>query len=488
MEARQKYPKPGHSPTSGIALSDPSNNLAQETDNIVNVDQLSEPRSHHAASARSASEPPAPRIRPQSRVSDKAQVTTAQSLDACTAWALARNTENQHQSPTETLGHSRGVSPEEESRIIRQARTSFDELVSLVKKGVPQSAEGSNASEIAALQELLGKEQQNNQILAGDLRNVTKEQKKLFRAYQKQSDELHETNARLGDVLLERDQLRRLLEGGTFANSGKTTDIAILGIWKKLAFNIRGLAYTLAQTPDTVELEETVTERLRRVTSDYMRLLHDQDYSHALIQGYLWWLIEDLVFKPIEFDGLTWGGSHTTSFKLLKDKVYSQILSKKGKKSDYSTTLAHAARSFSQVSAMLSKLWDDNNGFIKQIVWRETRFLQPFFSRGSTRASRNEKKISEQLNEIVQDAIELDKMIMCSKAFFMIEWSMPGKKSSANIRYDKTFMEADIHEVELDSKNRVKFFKSPILLKAGTADGQKYDVTNVLAKASVVCN
>ncbi|KAF5617448.1 hypothetical protein F52700_12643 [Fusarium sp. NRRL 52700] len=471
-ETRQKNPKPGHPPPAII----------------VNVDELPEPRNHHAAGARSASEPPATYTGPQIRLGDKTQVATAQSLDTCTAWATAGNMENQHQSPTETLDHSRGVSPEEESRVIRQAQSSLDQLVSLVKKRVSQSTEGSNASEIAALQELLGEEQQNNEILTRDHINLSKEHKKLNRAYQKQSDELHETNGKLEDVLLERDQLRQLLEGGTFANSAKTTDITILGTWKNLAFNIRGLAYTLARTPDIVELDETVTERLRLMTPGYMKLFQDKDYSHALMQGYLWILIKELVFKPIGSSGLTWGGSQTTSLKLVKEEVYSQILLKKGKSPDYLTTLAHAARSFSQVSAMFSKLWDDNNEFIKELISHETRLLRPFILRGSTRVSRSEKKINEQLTDIVQCAIELDKMMMCSKAYFRIMWNLPGKKSPTNVRYDNKFMESGIYEVKLGSKSRVKFFISPILFKTGTADGQKYDTMNVLAKASVVCN
>ncbi|KAG5804096.1 hypothetical protein H9Q74_009164 [Fusarium xylarioides] len=480
-EAQQKNPKPGHLPASGFPLSDPSKNLSQEFVMIVNVDELPEPGNPHAASARSASEPPAPRIGPHSRLGGKTQVAAAQSLDTCTPRAMARNLESHHQSPTET-------SPEEQSRVIRQAQTIFDQLVSLAKRSVSQSTEGSDASEIAALQEHLGTEQENNQSLTKDYKSLAKEHKRLGRAYQKQSEELDETNARLGDVLLERDQLRQLLEGGTFANSAKTTDIAILGIWKTIAFNIRNLAYTLAQAPDTMKIDKTVTKRLRFVAPGYMKLFQDEDDRHALMQGYLWVLIEELVFKPIGCDVLTWGGSQTTSLKLVKEEVYSQILSKKDKDPEYLTTFAHAARSFSQVSAMFSKLWDDNNAFIKQLVWQETQLLRPFFLRGPTRASRSEKKINEQLKEIIQFAIKLDKMMMCSKAHFMIEWNLRGKKSRTNIRYDNDFMESDIYEIDLGSKSRVKFFMSPILLKTGTADGQKYDTTNVLAKASVVCN
>ncbi|KAF5701663.1 hypothetical protein FMUND_13800 [Fusarium mundagurra] len=487
MGARQKNSKPGHAPTAGIALSDASSNLAQELAIVVNVDELPEPRNHHSARARGASEPPASQTGPQSRLGGKPQAAAALPLNTCTAWAMARNMENQHQIPTETLGHSRGVSPEEDSRVIWQAQTSFDQLVSLAKRRVPQSTDGSNASEIAALQERLGKEQQNNQRLAVHHKNLTKEHERLDHDYQKQSDELDEANARLRAALLEGDHLRQLLEGVTFANSAKITDTAILEAWKELSYNIRDLAYTLAQTQNVEDLSDFVISRLRGMTPEYKRLLQDQDYSHALMQGYLWRLIDERIFRPCQPGEQFWGGCQTPSLKLAKSEVYSKVMSKKDKNSDDSTTLAYAARSFSQISVMFSKLWDDNNGFIKIVSW-ETDLLKPFFLRRSPRTDRTQKKINGQLNEIFKSAIELDKMMMSSKAYFMIEWNLPGKKQPTKIRYDKGFMESDFHEVEPNPKSLVKFFASPILSKSGTADGQKYNIRNVLAKASVICN
>ncbi|KAG9507570.1 hypothetical protein J7337_001123 [Fusarium musae] len=486
--ARQKTPKPGHPPTSGIALSDPSNNLAQGPAIVVNVDELPDPRNHHAARARGASEPPASQTGPQSRLGGKPQVSAAQYLNNCTAWATARNMESQHRSPAEILGPSHGVPSEEDSKVIRQAQTSFDQLVSLAKRSTSQSTEVSDASEIAALQERLGKEQQNNQRLTGDHRNLTKEHKRLNRDYREQRSQLYEANTRLRDTLLERDHLRQLLEGGTFANSAKITDTAILDAWKELSYNIRDLAYTLAQAQNVEDPSEVVISRLRCMAQGYKKLLQDQDYSHALMQGYLWRLIHQRIFRPKQRDGQFWGGLQITSLKLGKDEVYSKVMSKEGKNSDDWATLAHAARSFSQISVMFNKLWNDNNGLIKTVVSRETELLTPFFLRRSPRTDRTQGKINEQLTEIFKSAIELDKMMMCSQAYFMIEWNVPGKKPPTKSRYDKDSMESVFQEVKLSPKSLVEFLASPILSKSGTADGQKYNIRNVLAKASVICN
>ncbi|KAF5582735.1 hypothetical protein FPANT_8407 [Fusarium pseudoanthophilum] len=488
MGARQKNPKPGHPPTSGIALSDTSNNLAQESGIVVNVDELPDPRNRHAARARGASEPPASQTGHQSRLGGKPQVSAAQSLNNCTVWATARNMESQHRSPTENLGPSHGTSLKENSKVIRQAQASFDQLVSLAKKSTSRSTDSSNASEIAVLQERLGKEQQNNKRLTGDHMKLTKEHKRLDRDYQEQSNLLDQANARLHETLLERDHLRQLLEGGTFANSAKITDTAILDAWKELSYNIRDLAYTLPQAQNVEDLSDFVISRLRRMTPGYKKLLQDQDYSHALMQGYLWILIDERIFRPKQPDEQLWGGCQMTSLKLGKDEVYSKVMSKKRKNSDDWTALAHAARSFSQVSVMFSKLWDDNNELINRVVLWETEVLNPFFLRRSPRTGRTQGRINEQLAEILKSAIELDKMMMYSKAYFMIEWNLPGKKPPTKSRYDKDSMESVFQEAELDPKSLVKFFASPILSKSGTADGLKYNIRIVLAKASVVCD
>ncbi|KAF5574394.1 hypothetical protein FPCIR_13609 [Fusarium pseudocircinatum] len=489
MGARQKNLKPGHPPASGIALSDPSNNLAQEPAIVVNVNELPDQRNHHAARARGASEPPASQTGPQSRLGGKPQVSAAQSLDNCTAWATARNMESQHRSPAEILGPSHGIPSEENSKVIRQAQTSFDQLISLLKKSTSQSTDGSDAaSEIAALQERLGKEQQNNKRLTEDHMNLTKEHKRLDRDYREQSNQLCEANARLRDTLHEKDHLRQLLEGGTFANSAKITDTAILDAWKELSYNIRDLAYTLAQAQNVEGLSDFFISRMRRMTPEYKKLLQDQDYSHALMQGYLWRLIDERIFRPKQSDEQFWGGCQITSLKLGKDEVYSKVMSKKGKNSGDWTTLAHAARSFSQVSVMFSKLWDDNNGLINTVVSWETELLKPLFLRRSPRTGRTQGRINEQLAEIFKSAIELDKMMIYSNAYFMIEWNLPGKKPPTKSRYDKESMESVFQEVDLSPKSLVRFFASPSLSKSGTADGQKYNIRNVLAKASVICN
>ncbi|TVY70461.1 hypothetical protein Focb16_v001187 [Fusarium oxysporum f. sp. cubense] len=507
-EAQQKKSKPGPPPGSEIPVSDSSNDLAQEPATFVNVDQLLEQRNHQATRVMGALGPLVSQIEPQRRPDDESPVAATRLSDSCDNKATSDSMESQCPELTVVLDNSRSISPQETSKVIKRAQSSLGQLVSLLQRSTSTSTEGSDASEIAALQDLLDKEQQNNQSLTGDHENLTREYKRLDREHGKKMDEIHETNERLHDALLERDQLRQLLEGGTFANSAKTADSTILGTWKQLAYKIRNLAHILAHTPDTLDLGDVAKQRLRFLSNDYVNLLKGEDYIHALMQGYLWALLEDRVFQPNPTDQPIWGGSQITCLKLARDDIYCQchmgdvclvhgvhvltflarLASETGKNPDYLATFAHAARCFSQVSTMYSKLWDDDHRFIEQVVSLEAQRLQPFFLRRSARLDRTEKKISEELKDIIHSAVELDKMMMCSKARFMIEWKTPAKTSRSNARYNREFMEAVIYDGELGPKSRVKFFTSPILLKAGTADGQKYNTTNVLAKASVVCN
>lgn len=129
-----------------------------------------------------------------------------------------------------------------------------------------------------------------------------------------------------------------------------------------------------------------------------------------------------------------------------------------------------------------------NAGAVKRLVDTEIEFLKPFFIHRQTRNNRTDKKVNEQLTDIINSAIELDKMIMCSKAILTIQWSVPSNRSSSIVRFDQEFMHCCRRESQPSPKTRVKFVMSPFLYKSGTADGQNYDTAMVLAKAVVVCN
>jgi hypothetical protein len=81
-------------------------------------------------------------------------------------------------------------------------------------------------------------------------------------------------------------------------------------------------------------------------------------------------------------------------------------------------------------------------------------------------------------------ALELHRMMLCSRAFFSFQWVKPKFEAGGRSTFDPGTMECLASGKE---PKRVIWTLTPILWKHGNADGQHYDQKAVLAKARVIC-
>ncbi|RKK72780.1 hypothetical protein BFJ69_g9873 [Fusarium oxysporum] len=381
-------------------------------------------------------------------------------------WTLGEIFGAQQENYTVFLDNYRVVSSEERSDLAQVVQTEvqngMDRVFNYVKSFIPQPAQASTTSTTTELRAQLKKEKNYVQKLS----------------------DLEKVNARLDDVLRERDQLRQLLEGGSLANSDKATDDSIRGKWKELAYNIRCLARHLAHNPPRQQLDDIARERLRFIAGDYYTLLEDEDYRELIIMSYLWVTVQDDVFDARQ---TIWGGPELKSFKAVRDRIISRV-GDGINIPNCDDPIAHAARWLAQGSVMMCNLWERDDRGIRRLVLAEAKRLRPFHSTHQSTADRCDRKVVDQLREILGSAIELDQMMMRSKAIFQIHWRDESQSLSTAEMWNEDVMDSEASTKILSPKSRVIFFISPIVYKAGTADGQRYNSRMVLAKASVVCN
>ncbi|KAJ4059852.1 hypothetical protein NW761_001917 [Fusarium oxysporum] len=396
-------------------------------------------------------------------------------------WTLGEIFGAQQENYTVFLDNYRVVSSEERSNLAQVVQTEvqngMDRVFNYVKSFIPQPAQASTTSTTTELRAQLKKEKNYVQKLSGDYNN-------LLQHSHKQKQDLEKVNARLDDVLRERDQLRQLLEGGSLANSDKATDDSIRGKWKELAYNIRCLARHLAHNPPRQQLDDIARERLRFIAGDYYTLLEDEDYRELIIMSYLWVTVQDDVFDARQ---TIWGGPELKSFKAVRDRIISRV-GDGINIPNCDDPIAHAARWLAQGSVMMCNLWGRDDRGIRRLVLAEAKRLRPFHSTHQSTADRCDRKVVDQLREILGSAIELDQMMMRSKAIFQIHWRDESQSLSTAEMWNEDVMDSEASTKILSPKSRVIFFISPIVYKAGTADGQRYNSRMVLAKASVVCN
>ena len=134
-------------------------------------------------------------------------------------------------------------------------------------------------------------------------------------------------------------------------------------------------------------------------------------------------------------------------------------------------------------------LWENDPEILKTLLSQETEYLKPFIAAHTKDhdVALTKTSVKDALAEIFTAALELDQMLMASKAIFFIRWKFSAKRTTRP-RYDDRFMEALAWEKDLSSSSLVKLFISPALIKTGNADGENYDSQMIVAKASVVCN
>ncbi|RSL72498.1 hypothetical protein CEP51_011898 [Fusarium floridanum] len=346
----------------------------------------------------------------------------------------------------------------------------FQQMMNFLTKWSKRFSQHHLVNKVAALEEQLDLANQKNQQLGQEYKEMRARHNKVC--------------TKLDQALHERDEQRRLVDGGTLANSSKVTDDAIMEKWKLLAYNIRVLAHFLAKSPPGQQFDTVSKARLEWISLSYLDHLQDEDYREVLLQGYLWSTVNETVFDA---GTRVWGGPGIADLKTIQNNIIGKYRITPQDAQEHREICQHAARWLAQGSGILNQLWDLEPEGVKVLVNIETSRLMTFLPAQNTDPN-GMKKVRDQIGVIIECAVELDQMLMCSKALFQVHWKDQVQGSSKPQRFNPSTMESYWSEKELPSESLVQMVISPFLSKAGNADGQNYECSMVLAKATVICD
>ncbi|KLO79447.1 uncharacterized protein LW93_2816 [Fusarium fujikuroi] len=248
--------------------------------------------------------------------------------------------------------------------------------------------------------------------------------------YQALEKRLQDSNTELENAIRERDKQRLLAESANWTGSTKVSDDAIQSKWKQLGYNIRAMSRSLAKCQIHRPQNDETKNRLSMAVPRWKKLLLNDDHKEFVISAYLWAIVAEIIEEGSEI----MGGDHGMNFKAIRAEFIGAA-PEGDKPSGRGPILRHVAR------------WE--------------------------------------MKAIIDTALELDEMLMNSKAIFTIR--RPESDGSKNQRFDATEMEAFIQGKDLSSKTVVEFAISPMLIKMGNADGCNYDSRMVVCKSLVVC-
>ncbi|KAF5589278.1 uncharacterized protein FSUBG_11190 [Fusarium subglutinans] len=291
--------------------------------------------------------------------------------------------------------------------------------------------------------------------------------------------QLQEANAKNDETAKERDELRRLADGVNWTGSAKISDQEIQSKWKQLEYNIRSLASVLAKCETRVPLSKVTRNRLNEVSGAWRKLLGVDDYKSFLIGAYIWTIVETVFTTGREFCS----GGHNIDLKAMR-AAFLEYAPEIDNPSRPGPTLRNVARWFAQGTALFGHFFGRDQNAFRREARLEVEILKSFCN---INADKSGTDFQQEMKAILEAALDLDEMLMSSRAIFLVRWPQDGQSETLQ-RFDANQMESLAYTKEPSSKTIVGFFISPALIKIGNADGCNYDSEMTLCKATVVCD
>ncbi|EXA52289.1 hypothetical protein FOVG_00634 [Fusarium oxysporum f. sp. pisi HDV247] len=264
--------------------------------------------------------------------------------------------------------------------------------------------------------------------------------------------QLQEANAKVDEAVKARDELRRLADGVNWTGSAK------------------------CQTK--VPSDKLTRTRLDEVSTAWRKLLVVDDYKNFLIGAYIWTIVESVFTTGRKFCS----GGHNIDLKAMR-AAFLESASEVDNPSRPGPTLRHVARWFAQGTALFGHFFRRDQHAFRREARSEVDRLKLFCN---ITADKSGADFHQEMKAILEAALDLDEMLMSSKAIFLVRWPQDGQSKTLQ-RFDANQMESLAHTNELSSKTIVRFFISPMLIKIGNADGCNYDSEMTLCKATVAC-
>ncbi|KAF5001282.1 hypothetical protein FGRMN_1127 [Fusarium graminum] len=359
-------------------------------------------------------------------------------------------------------------------RIVQKQNSTIQQFgtqLSSIGSTISSWARRSVTDEIGQLQIELQRSQDRSVEADNEIRRLNSEKEALGK-------QLQESDLKLANAVQERDEQRKLAEGPTWSGSAKTSDTAIESKWKQLDYNVRSLAMALSKGRIRRVIDDVVEQRFSMVVKDWNKLLADDNYQEFIIQAYLWNVVYVQIFAG---GGKIRGGDHLFNFKAVKEALIN-LAPKVDETGRSGPSVRHVARWSAQGASLFVHLLGRDQKVFKRLVMDEAKKLRSFCDIGS---KESEDELLREMKGILETALNLDDMLMSSKAIFHIRWAVT--EGSKQTRYMADKMQAVAYNKDLTPKTVVEFDIAPMLIKIGNADGCNYDSSMLLAKALVVC-
>ncbi|KAK1995875.1 hypothetical protein LX36DRAFT_581517 [Colletotrichum falcatum] len=301
----------------------------------------------------------------------------------------------------------------------------------------------------------------------------------LMAQIEKRDDQIRGLKAQVASHLALRSQDKAI------ANSRKVSDDDIKASWRTMAYNIESLVATiLTGRPSQHDLDHHEHEDKEescafcQLDDRQIALLQNENTREIVVEKLVWDAVTRRVFPH---NGICFGRSWDGAPGQLLSALFNRLLRKFSRIGNHSAMLL---RWKAESAAMIDRVIGVDDEEMNTAADEEHRGLCAFISHECPDIAATRQSLCQQLRNIFKEAAEIHRIFMQSRAHFYLDVVNPGEV----IYYNPEFHKAEEWDNELSERSIVLLGISPSLVKVGNADGGKYDKSNRLIKASVICN
>ncbi|KHO00121.1 uncharacterized protein MAM_02044 [Metarhizium album ARSEF 1941] len=267
------------------------------------------------------------------------------------------------------------------------------------------------------------------------------------------------------------------------ANGNKIPDSEIKSKWRQIKFNVKILAGFILdnnsidsrQARHCIEvMKGLMNGKTGNATEDFFQ---EPCNGRFWVEAYLWKVLSDVVFESK-------GGTVTTAARSTFKKLRKQYARMKIGDS-------------SQIAPMYEWLqlgWafiqpPPTPDYVNELLRKHCEEIYKMIhGNGDSERSDSREDSREVLRDLMKLALELDDMIMTSKATFTVVWPAEmGEFNTGNgTEYRASHMEVVQEDGEPSENVTLRLCVTPLLLKRGNANGRNYETQIVLVKSDVV--
>ncbi|KAI1409420.1 hypothetical protein F5Y13DRAFT_193425 [Hypoxylon sp. FL1857] len=274
------------------------------------------------------------------------------------------------------------------------------------------------------------------------------------------------------------------LQGLRLEKQHHISDDYLRGLWNTLKYKIQ----THTNQRFVAQPSSWPTDLFRDLTDEAVEYMSNSITTRKLFEAVIWRFLVKNVFS---LDGLVWAGSAREPLEKLSHEILARVFNGSTSREDYHAWRARSAAIISPGSFHSRTRSTEEREIVDGLTLELEQQLEPY------QIPNYDLDAGPNSWDLIRDAVEIDILLRRSRAEYSVfmyhpvechDFSRISEVETYGFEFDEALMDREDGLRPLGTNNnRVHLVVSPVVLKKGTAEGDRYNQLTVICKRGVLC-